>query len=182
MEKPPEATWFYSHPFNSGQHVAHNEMLDECVRRDYDWHIRVDDDCWIITRKWLGRLLRVADNVKASTGMWPVLSPQIEGLDAPPQTIGAHDIGIEIVEKVEMLGGIFRMSHMGLIRYFRWDERQAMGFGDASQFKSFCDSARSDLLRVRGIRATHGESTQRQNMNAAWKVQHDMDQYVPLGL
>jgi hypothetical protein len=182
MDKPPEATWFYSHHFNAGQHVAHNEMLDECVRRGYDWHIRVDDDCWFITKKWLGRLMRVAEAAKTVSGRWPVMAPNIEGLDNPPESVHTYEMGKELANHVEILGGIFRMSPMSLMRYFRWDERQAMGFGDASQFKSFCESTHTNMLRVQGVRATHGESTQRQNVNQAWKVQHDMDQFLPLGL
>lgn len=182
MEKPPEATWFYAHPWNAGQHVAHNEMLDECIRRSYDWHVRVDDDCWLITRKWLSRLMYVAEDIKRTAGRYPVVAPLIEGLDHPPETIHTYEVGKEIAHHVQILGGIFRMSHMGLMRYFRWDERQAMGFGDANQFKSLCENTGTGLLRVQGVRATHGESTKRQEMNAAWKVQHDMDQFMPLGL
>lgn len=178
MEKPEGVSWFRSHPFNCGQHVAHNEMLEECIRRGYAWHVRVDDDCWIINRKWLKKLHSVHEQVGAAI----VTSPSIEGLDFPPPAESAWEMDGTVIEKVDMLGGIFRMTPMSLMKDFRWDERLAMGFGDATQFRSFCRSAGVPMFRVRGLRATHGESTQRQNTNAAWKVQHDMDQYMPLGL
>jgi|SRR5688572_1708991 len=174
--------FYHAHPFNVGQHVAHNAMLDECMSRGVDWHIRMDDDCWMTTKNWLNRLLAVQEKVKAITGKYCVLSPNVEGLDNPPPAIRGYEMGREIIESVEMLGGIFRMSPMSMMRYFRWDERQAMGFGDATQFRSFCESVAADRYRVRTIRCTHGESTQKQSQDADWSHEHDMLQYIPLGL
>lgn len=182
-----DASWFRSHPFNVGQHVAHNEMLDECVRRGYDWHIRVDDDCFIRTRTWLKRLLKIQEQLKGMRGeSYAVLGLNISGLDAPPPAMHTRGFDLKnntIIESVEILGGIFRMSPMSLMRYFRWDERQAMGFGDASQFKSVCESVGMRMFRVRNIHASHGVSTQAQSLaDADWLYEHDMLQFIPLGL
>ena len=187
--------YFHQHAFNVGQHVAHNAMIDECVQLGITWHIRVDDDCWMKTKAWHRRLMSVMENVKKLRGKYPVLGIRVDGLNNPPQTIAvASDgqqrarllefkVGNEKVEAVEIVGGIFRMSHMSLLRYFRWDERQAMGFGDATQFKSLCESTGTDMLRVASVRCTHGESTNKQNeANPSWSHEHDMLQYVPLGL
>ena len=157
-------------------------MLDECVRREYEWHIRIDDDCWISTRNWLKRLFAAQEAIKLLRGKYVVLGINVKGLNDPPPTIEAYEIGREVIERVDILGGIFRMSPMYLMRYFRWDERQAMGFGDATQFRSFCESTTTDLLRVQGIQATHGESTIKQEVDAEWAYEHDMLQYLPLGL
>lgn len=179
--------YFHGHPFNAGQHVAHNEMLDECVRRKVDWHIRVDDDCWITTRTWLKRLLKIQKQLKdLRGGNYAVLGLNISGLDAPPPSTHARGFDLKdntIIENVEILGGIFRMTPMYLMRYFRWDERQAMGFGDATQFKSYCESAGLRMFRVRNIHASHGGSTQAQIASGGdWNYEHDMLQYMPLGL
>jgi hypothetical protein len=180
--------FYHAHPFNVGQHVAHNEMLDECVRRGVDWHIRVDDDCWITTRTWLKRLLSIQDQLKTICGSPAVLGIDIQGLDNPPQPITRRTHGHElkgntVLESMGILGGIFRMSPMPFIRYFRWDERQAMGFGDATQFASFCNSAGMPMFRVRNIHATHGGSTRAQALASVdWDYEHDMLQYMPLGL
>ncbi len=184
-----DVSWFQSHPFNVGQHVAHNEMLDECVRRGYEWHIRVDDDCWIRTRTWLKKLLVIQEKLKKVRGCnFAVLGLNISGLDAPPQAITMRTRGFDlndntIVENVDILGGIFRMAPMTLMRYFRWDERQAMGFGDATQFKSVCESVGMKMFRVTNIHASHGGSTQAQNAaDSDWTYEHDMLQFIPLGL
>lgn len=157
-------------------------MLDECVRRGYDWHIRVDDDCWLSTRKWLKRLLAAQEAIKKLRGKYVVLGINVEGLNNPPPRLEGYEIGHEVIERVDILGGIFRMAPMYLMRYFRFDERQAMGFGDATQFRSFCESTNTDLLRIVGVRATHGESTIKQESDNAWAYEHDMLQYIPLGL
>jgi len=180
--------YFHQHPFNVGQHVAHNEMLDECVRRGYDWHIRIDDDCFINSRTWTRKLLGMQEHIKEIRGKYAVLGINVGGLYDPPQAIRAFEVAPGktdggIFELVEMLGGIFRMSPMYLMRYFRWDERQAMGFGDATQFRSFCESTDTIMFRIRTIHATHGESTQKQNEKSQdWSHSHDMLQYIPLGL
>lgn len=180
----PVGTLVTVHPFNVGQHVAHNAMLDDAVRAGhYDWHIRIDDDCWIRGTTWLTRLLKLQENLKELWGKPGVLSLNIQGLDAPPPTMQVYDVKGEYVHHVAMLGGIFRMAPMGLMRYFRWDERQAMGFGDATQFASFCEATGTAMLRLQDVKATHGDSTAKQNeKNEAWSHEHDMLQYVPLGL
>lgn len=180
--------YFRQTAFNVGQHVAHNEMLDECMRRGYDWHIRVDDDCWIKTRTWLRKLLAMQEHIKEIRGRYAVLGINVSGLGAPPIAIRGYETNPGkteggIFELVEMLGGIFRITPMHTIRYFRWDERQAMGFGDATQFRSFCESINMPMFRVRTVHATHGDSTQAQNdKSKAWSYEHDMLQYIPLGL
>lgn len=172
--------FFHQHEFNVGQHVAHNEMLDESVRLGFDWHIRVDDDCWITTKNWLPRLLTLYKSI----GNKPVtFGLNVGGLNTPPEAVKAYEIGREIVEHVYILGGIFRMTPISLMRYFRWDERQAMGFGDATQFASYCDSAGITMARVRTIKANHGDSTVKQiERDDNWNYEHDMLQYTPLGL
>jgi hypothetical protein len=188
VDATQELAYCHWHPFNVGQHVAHNEMLDECVRRGVDWHIRMDDDCWINSRTWLRKMLAIQEQVKTHISKYAVLSPTILGLDNPPPAVTRRTHGIElkqgaVIESVDILGGIFRMSPMYLMRYFRWDERQAMGYGDATQFKNYCESTDTPLFRVRTLTATHGESTRKQNeKDADWGYEHDMLQYMPLGL
>lgn len=173
----------HEHPFNVGQHVAHNAMLDECVKLGIDWHIRVDDDCWISTRTWLKRLLSLQEHIRRLRGKYAAMGINVDGLDNPPPASRGYELGREIIESVGIIGGIFRMAPMALMRYFRWDERQAMGFGDATQFASYCESAGVDLFRARGIRCTHGGSTRVQKLASdAWDYEHDMLQYTPLGL
>lgn len=180
--------FYHEHQFNAGQHVAHNEMLEECVKLGVDWHIRIDDDCWINTRTWLKQLLDIQDQLRKISGQHAVLGIDVIGLDNPPQPITRRTHGYElkrnaVVESMDILGGIFRMAPMSLMRYFRWDERQAMGFGDATQFQSYCESAGVPMFRARNIHCTHGGSTQNQNQrDRDWEYAHDMLQYVPLGL
>lgn len=175
--------FFHEQSFNAGQHIAHNQMLDECVRLGVDWHVRVDDDCFLSNRKWLPRLLKLQETFKERLGHYVVLSPAIDGLDNPPPAFGKAEFGKENIEQVDILGGIFRMSPMNIMRYFRWDERLPMGFGEAAQFASFCRSIKMDMMRVADMHITHGDSTQRQQVrDPIWSYEHDMLQYVPFGL
>jgi len=176
--------FYHAHPFNVGQHVAHNIMLDECVKLGVDWHIRVDDDCWITTRKWLDKLLGLQEQIKALTGKHAVLGITVNGLNDPPPTVKKFEFQkFGMLEVTEILGGIFRMSPMPLVRYFRWDERQAMGFGDATQFASYCESTKTVMGRMAKVACTHGDSTRKQSVsNPSWSYEHDMLQFIPVGL
>lgn len=183
-EKPSvHLDWFHSHPFNVGQHIAHNAMLDECVRMGVDWHIRVDDDCWITTRHWLKRLLNLQEEIKKLRKVYVVLGLNVSGLENPPESDATFEVGREYIEHVNILGGIFRMAPMSIMRYFRWDERQSMGMGDATQMASFATSVHASMFRVKGIQCSHGGSTRQQKeKDIDWDYEHDMLQYIPLGL
>lgn len=175
--------WAHAHPFNVGQHIAHNEMLDECVRMGVDWHIRVDDDFWPTTRTWLKRLLKSQEDIKNLTGSYTVMGMTIDGLNNPPLESAAYELGRERAEIIDIMGGIFRMSPMSIMRYFRWDERQAMGMGDATQFSKFCKSIDLKMIRIATVHATHGDSTfSQQNASPEWSYEHDMLQHTPFGL
>lgn len=172
--------FMHEHPFNAGQHVAHNAMLDEAAMLGYEFHARVDDDCFISTRKCFQRLLTLFDEFH---GERLAMGIDVAGLNEPPKGILRSKIGREYVEKVDILGGIFRMAPMGLMRYFRWDERQSMGFGEARQFANYCSSLSAPLVRVQTIRCSHGGSTNKQReADPSWEYEHNMLQYIPLGL
>lgn len=157
-------------------------MLDECVRLGVDYHLRVDDDCWLSTRKWLRALLCVFDELnelkcgRASVGI------SISGLKNPPARIQGYEFKKTVLDSVDILGGIFRLTPMGLIRYFRWDERLPMGMGEARQFANFCQTSSIGLYRAMAIHASHGESTAKQEETTSWAFEHDMLQYLPVGL
>jgi hypothetical protein len=178
--------WLHEHPFNVGQHIAHNAMLDECVRLNVTLHIRVDDDCFMTTAKWLTRLLAAWSGFRARGWERVTMGIDIQGLrNPPPSTRLLEFTGVgkkKMIDQVEILGGIFRATPMGLMRYFRWDERLPMGMGEARQFANYCKEMNVDMLRVRDITATHGESTDRQETDTAWAAEHHRLQYIPFGL
>lgn len=171
--------FLHEHPFNVGQHVAHNEMLDEANRAGYRFHTRVDDDCWLTTKHAFNRLHSLSDFMK-DRGVFGI---EVRGLNHPPRGI-ANPLkwGREKLQQVDILGGIFRMAPMGLMRYFRWEERLPMGFGEARQFANYCTAIAVPLYRIESIRCSHGDSTNKQQENKEWEYEHDMLQNIPLGL
>lgn len=171
--------WMYEHPFNVGQHVAHNEMLSEALRRGYQWHTRVDDDCFLKSKNVFKRLAKLASFQKGHA----VVGIQVDGLDHPPQATTVMTACHERIEAVDILGGIFRMSPMAIMRYWRWEERLPMGFGEALQFAKFCKDINMPFYRIASIRCTHGDSTaNQQERDSDWSHEHDMLQFLPLGL
>lgn len=180
--------YVHEHPFNVGQHVAHNEMLDECVRVGVDFHVRIDDDCWIGVAKWKTAMLANFANANRNSWTRMTMGIDVSGLNNPPETIktmefaGGDGLKPCRFDIVNILGGIFRMTPMPIMRYFRWDERLPMGMGEARQFANFCDGAKIDMIRVLNVKATHGDSTAKQEVNREWAYEHDALQFLPLGL
>lgn len=163
-------------------------MLDECVRLGADYHVRIDDDCWMSNKAWKSRILGYFGDFKRGGYHRVSASVTIKGLNNPPDAettilFPRQGGGSVRAEKVAMLGGIFRMTPMPIMRYFRWDERLPMGMGEARQFANFCAGNSIDMLRVTALTATHGDSTVKQEAkNPMWAYEHDMLQYIPFGL
>ena len=169
-------------PHNCGQHIAMNEMLDRAAKMKADYVVRVDDDCWFETHDWLRRFIKTS-RALASRNINAVIGPVVHGLKNPPQAIAQFHVDRVKVERTHILGGICRMHPARLVRHFRFEERLPMGFGEASQMASLCNQLGVMMLRLPSVRVTHGGSTVSQEAeNPMWKLEHDMYQYVPVGL
>jgi hypothetical protein len=177
----PEQTHGVGH--NVGQHVAMNRMLDEMAEVDADYFVRVDEDCFFETKQWLKKLLMLQEKHLKHYKRACVISPVIHGLRHPPRPISFFNIGKYSMEAVDILGGICRMAPMSIMRYWRWDERMSMGFGEASAFATYCQINYIPMLRCRDIHVNHGESTDAQeSLDSDWAYEHAMLQLVPYGL
>jgi hypothetical protein len=180
-EKIAEQTHGWGH--NVGQHIAMNRMLDEAVRMDADYFVRVDEDCFFETKQWIKKMLLVSRKHYERYFRPCILSPIIHGLRFPPSPISMFNLGKYRMDAVEILGGICRMAPMGIMRYWRWDERMSMGFAEASTFSTFCQLNRISMLRCHNIHVNHGESTDAQEaQDKDWAYEHAMLQVVPYGL
>lgn len=169
-------------PDNAGQHIAINEMLDEAARMQATHFIRVDEDAVFQTSDWLKRLL-AAHTALDKLGIYSVISPAINGLRNPPPAIGYVTRGNRRFERVNILGGICRLHPMHLLRHFRFEERLAMGGGEASQLANLCNQLGVPMLRYPKVQVSHGGSTDAQELaDPIWKHEHDMNQYIPCGL
>jgi len=168
---------------NYGQHIAMNRMLDEAVKFGADSFLRLDDDCEPDGTDWMSRMVKFMRATFKQHGTTCTVSPTILGLRNPPVSTGFFQTGKVKAEVVEKLGGICRLMPMAVMRYFRFEERLPMGFGEANQFASYAKSIKMPLLRLRDVKVTHGESTDAQEAaDPDWAYEHDMLQLVPYGL
>jgi len=180
-ERIPEQTHGYGH--NVGQHVAMNRMIDEAVLIEADYFVRVDEDCFFETKGWLRTMIGLYTKHLKKYKRTCVLSPNVHGLRNPPKPISRFKIGKNRMEAVEILGGICRFMPMGLLRYWRWDERMSMGFGEATTFSAYCQMKFVPMVRCLDIHINHGESTDAQEaLDEDWTYEHTMLQIVPYGL
>jgi hypothetical protein len=168
---------------NVGQHVAMNRMLDEAVSIDADYFVRVDEDCFFETRDWLKRFVSLYPKYVKRYNRTCIMGPNVHGLRNPPKAISRFTVGKYRMEACEILGGICRFMPMTMLRYWRFDERMPMGFGDATCISRFCQQRFIPMLRCLDIHVSHGESTDAQEaMSAEWTHEHMMLQVMPYGL
>lgn len=107
------------HPENIGISRATNKLLDWADENaDYDVIVRMDNDCEVVTEGTLKACARFVDENRD----W-IISPRIEGLVHPPQTleIVKFEEGETVLRKA-VIGGIFLAAHGSLYKNFRYNE------------------------------------------------------------
>ena len=168
---------------NVGQHISMNRLIDEACRLNADYFIRVDEDCYFETRQWLAKFIRLQQKHMKLHRRPVIIGPHVKGLRNPPPASATIKVGKYNCNISGILGGICRMMPMPVIRYWRFDERSPMGYGEAIQFTQFCMKCLIPMLQLLDVEVSHGESTEKQEKdNPAWSYEHDMLQQVPYGL
>lgn len=143
-------------PKNIGISKGSNLALDT-IGKDFDYIIKIDNDCEVLTDDWLKRLLYIYQAHRKI-----ILSPYVEGLIDNPggaprimyKTVRDHFLGI-----TSHIGGIFTMAHQSAYDGFRWDEDD---FLHGMQDTVFCqEMQKRDFLiaYVEDIRCAHIDST-----------------------
>ena len=137
---------------NVGQNIAANHLLDQM--EGYDWVLRWDNDAMPRTRRFLKKLVRAGERLRAS-GAVCVLSPRISRLKHPPEKMAAgNDIGFEY-EVVNILGGICRLHPAAVFDEWRFSQFAPLGFGEATEMAQLCDGAEIPMLRIPHLEVEH---------------------------
>ncbi len=108
--------YYFNNQENTGISLGSNYLLDVIQGADcYDWIVKVDNDCEILTNRWLERCLRVMDKNT-------VLSPYVEGLVTHKG--GSPRIGHDVRRNIgwtNHIGGIVTIAHNEAYNDFgRW--------------------------------------------------------------
>jgi glycosyltransferase involved in cell wall biosynthesis len=105
---------------NKGISISSNQALD-AIGKDYDFIVKIDNDCEINTSSWLARMLYIFE------AHWQiVLSPYVEGLLDNPggaPRVGYKQLRKHLIGVTRHIGGIFTMTHKSAYDGFRWDEK-----------------------------------------------------------
>ena len=167
---------------NIGQNLAANHLLDQM--EGYDWVLRWDNDAMPRTRRFLKKLVRIAERC-GEYGVLPILTPKITKLLNEPPTIRMIDLEEKELEQVQIAGGICRLHSARLFDDWRFSRFGPLGFGEAAEMAQFAKKAGIPILRVPHIKVehTHGEDGQIERWpdEFTWE-RREVGRYVSYGL
>ncbi len=133
---------------NYGQNIAANILLDWIMEGEYEWIVRWDNDMVPRGRRFLKKLVKCAQAIKAA-GVEPIVTPTITKLKNPVPTeydVAGEDVGFQY-QTVPIIGGACRVHHRDFFKdpdgvAWRFNPFGALGFGEA----------REVMWRVRGMK------------------------------
>lgn len=160
---------------NMGQHCVWNVVYAHAKEAQYDYLLRIDDDCGFLSHRWLKKLVdcshKLADRM--------ILAPTVRGLKNPPERSEPAPVGGIILEFLkEAIGGVCRLHPMPLLADYTADIRWAMGAGDATGIGNHCIKHCIPMVYVKHIRVRH--STLRQELeDPEHFLNHSLCQTIP---
>lgn len=164
---------------NLGQNLAANALLDE-MGSGYDYVLRYDPDALPRTRRFLKKMVSLADRIAEPL----VMSPEIGCLKHPPQPLATVKVQEKVLEVVEVLGGICRLHPGWFFDDWRFNEYGALGFGEAMEVADRCSELKMGMVRVKGLEVDHayGEDGQAEKWPEQFGWNKEVSRYVGYGL
>jgi len=153
---------------NVGISKGSNMALD-AIGNDYDIIIKVDNDCFFLTKDWLKNMV---DLFKINHQV--ALSPYVEGLkDHPGGTPRGREsgtnpyvkIGDNLLGMVSHLGGICIAVPAKAYELFRWPEIDFYSGEQDWRFSQWCKAIGYNMMYIENIRVSHGGGTAEQQKN-----------------
>ena len=169
---------------NIGQNLAANDLLDLIQSGEYSWVLRWDNDAMPRTRRFLKKLVRLAERC-GEYGVLPILTPKITKLLNEPPVIRMIDMEERELEQVQIAGGICRLHSAKLFDEWRFSRFGPLGYGEAAEMAQFAQQAGVPILRVPHIKVehAHGEDGQIEQWpeEFTWE-RREVGRYVSYGL
>lgn len=146
-------TWVELLPENVGVSRGINTLVDQARKRGYDWYVKFDNDCELLTPNVLADAL--ADE------KW-ILSPHIHGLNEPPPIQRETQVNGMRVGVPPMIGGIFMAVPAWVFERYRHDESNPVWGMDDVQLCHWFRGNGGDVGYMLDHHANHYETTKGQ--------------------
>jgi glycosyltransferase involved in cell wall biosynthesis len=168
---------------NYGQNIAANILLDEMMGQGYKWILRWDNDAIPKTRRFLKKLVHVAEMIYEA-GHGCITSPKILKLENPPPAVGRGDDVGQPYDVVQILGGICRLHPAEFFQDWRFNQFGAKGFGEAAEVADRCSQINWGMIRLRNVKVehAHGDSGQRDLYPELFDFEREVNRLVGYGL
>jgi len=152
---------------NVGISKGSNMALDK-IGDDYDIIIKVDNDCFFLSDKWLSTIVELY-----RVNRQLILSPYVEGLKENPGGTPRQvknggnpyrNIGDILLGAVEHIGGLCIASPAEAYKNFRWKENDFYSGIQDLVYSQYCQQVlRYTMFYVENIRVSHGPGTIQQH-------------------
>lgn len=175
--------WLHVAGENLGQNIAANLALDELMLNAPEWVLRWDPDALPETRRFLKKLVKVANDLKQRRE-YAIISPKITHLKNEPPALDAREFAGHDLEIVGILGGICRLHPAEFFEGWRFNKFGALGFGEAAEVADRCTAIQLGMVRVPDVRVAHayGEDGQAQRWPEHFGWEKEVGRYVGYGL
>jgi hypothetical protein len=146
---------------------------------DYDFLLRLDDDCEFLSKRWLAKLI----DISAAFEHTAILTPAVKGLKFPPPRGLEQEIGDYKVEfLLEAIGGICRLHPISVLTReddpYVSDVRLPLGSGDASGIGVWCQRNIIPMIWAKNVRVRHTTKEQEEADEEHFVV-HNLFQRLP---
>jgi len=162
---------------NVGQHVIFNNMLMYAKECNYDYLLRLDDDCKFVTKDWLKMMVEAAEKLGDNF----IISPTIQGLTYPPERSEPVEYnGVKIKVLYSAIGGICRLHNVNdLVKNnYISDVRCPLGSGDATGIGKWAIANNRYMVYLEKVKVKHNTKKQIE-ADPEYHKWHDLYQHVP---
>jgi glycosyltransferase involved in cell wall biosynthesis len=155
-KKNVKNTHLFKSKVNLGISKSKNFLLGK-IGNKYDYIMKLDNDCEIVSQDILRELIIISRALKDSAA----LSPNVEGLNKPVKRLAFMKSGSHILAPVPIIGGIANFSPRRFYQGFKSNPDYMISKGDV-QFANHVWKSKGKMYYVEDLVVRHMDTTQGQ--------------------
>lgn len=135
--------WLQSQPVayilnqeNLGISIASNQALDLIKQKSYDYIIKFDNDCEIVSTNILPSIIEIFNKLEKKF----ILSPRVEGIQRQPTRVRYEEVGSFKIGVVSIIGGLFHVVPANLYSQYSYPIDLPKAWGQDDDFNKWVNT------------------------------------------